>query len=404
MNRKNKVVLIVFDDLFSGGAFTLTRSIFTSIKPGLSDDIYVLTGVSVNQSLQKDLFPYAKKIISYSIPDVGHPLRFLYIVSHTISSIHALQRRHNITSVITNIVYSAVAAKLYCTIRKIPFMFLYHGALYLEKKSYLQGKISNIRKLKHTIIHWLHWLLQYYVVRFSAVGCFSMFSKKQLEHLFHQKKSNIIRVPLVFHEAATETKIAARAALGIDPATPLAVVPSRIEPRKGQDVLLDALSRLPENMKLTCLVCGPVHPNAVYYFSDLFRVILPKNINVFFTAEKMHEDIRTLYKAADVTLMPSVGLETLGMVTLESLSVGTPVIAFPVGGSEEILKQFPGLLAQNVTPRSLARALVDFFRLPAPLRLSLKKQIKTYIQQSHNSPDTLSDFLKLMRDAAAIHQ
>lgn len=399
MNSKNKVILVVFDDLFSGGAFTLTHSIFSGIKPKLPEDIYVLTGISTNQVLHKELFPYAKKIITYSIPDVGHPLRFLHILIRTIASIHTIQRQYFISAVVTNIVYSAVAAKFYCVVRKIPYIYLYHGALYLEKKSYLQGKISSVRKLKHDAVHLLHWLMQYYIVRFSVVGCFSMFSKSQIRQLFHQNKSRIIRVPFTLHETTLEEKIAARKSLGIDLNTSLIVAPSRIEPRKGQDALLKALSSMPKDIRVTCLLCGPIHPNAVYYFSDLFRTLLPSTVNVFFTAEKTPEDIWMLYKAADATIMPSVGLETLGMVTLESLSVGTPVIAFSVGGSEEILRPFPELLAKHTTPLDLARAIVRFIRLPEHQKQTLKTQIKNYMLRKHDPSHTLSDFRGLMSDA-----
>lgn len=401
MDRKNRVILVIFDDLFTGGAFTLNRAVLSAAQTTLNTDIIVLTGVSPGQTLDPGWFPYAKKIITYTIPDIGHPRRFFHIVSRTIMLIRSIRKKYLLAGVIANIVYSAFAAKLYCSVRGIPYAYFYHGALYLEKKSYVQGKINPLRKIKHSVVHWLHWLLQYLLIQHSAVGCFSSFARHQLSELFHKHEAGIITVPFVYRETTANEKLAARKQLGIDPRIFLLVVPSRIEPRKGQDVLLRALSALPKDMKITVLFCGPVHPNAVYYFSDLLRVSLPDNIHPFFMGERSPNDIRSLYKAADATIMPSVKLETLGMVTLESLSMGTPVIAFPTGGSQEILRHFTGLLAKRPDHDALAAAIQQYLRLPSNQKKLLKNKIKDYIQQSHSAPAATASFKTIMHEAGA---
>ena len=55
------------------------------------------------------------------------------------------------------------------------------------------------------------------------------------------------------------------------------------------------------------------------------------------------------YQAADLTVVPTVALEGFGLVTVESLACGTPVLGTDEGGTGEILRPFrPDLL---VPPR-----------------------------------------------------
>jgi D-inositol-3-phosphate glycosyltransferase len=72
------------------------------------------------------------------------------------------------------------------------------------------------------------------------------------------------------------------------------------------------------------------------------------------------------YSAADVLVVPSL-YESFGLVGLEALACGTPVVATPVGAMESILQQ--GRTGQVVTqpePRLLADAIEAF--LPSKAR------------------------------------
>ena len=54
------------------------------------------------------------------------------------------------------------------------------------------------------------------------------------------------------------------------------------------------------------------------------------------------------YRAADVTLIPSLG-ENLPYVALESLACATPVVAFPIGGMPQIIGQNErGIVCSNI--------------------------------------------------------
>ena len=78
-------------------------------------------------------------------------------------------------------------------------------------------------------------------------------------------------------------------------------------------------------------------------------------------------DLPLAYRAADLTVVPSVAFEGFGLVTVESLAAGTPVLVTPVGGLPEIVR---GLSGDFVLPNSEAGSIAD--RLTAILQGRLK--------------------------------
>jgi glycosyltransferase involved in cell wall biosynthesis len=65
---------------------------------------------------------------------------------------------------------------------------------------------------------------------------------------------------------------------------------------------------------------------------------LELNGNIIFCGQKQQKELPAIYKAADVFLLPT-SYEIFGMVVLEALAYGTPVIATPQAGPLDILKK-----------------------------------------------------------------
>jgi glycosyltransferase involved in cell wall biosynthesis len=70
------------------------------------------------------------------------------------------------------------------------------------------------------------------------------------------------------------------------------------------------------------------------------------------------EELPWLYRAADLSVMPSVTLEGFGLPTIESLAAGTPVVVTPVGGlPETVLELDPVLVTANCSAQAIADTL-----------------------------------------------
>ena len=76
--------------------------------------------------------------------------------------------------------------------------------------------------------------------------------------------------------------------------------------------------------------------------------------SIIFAGLVKHEGLPYFYSAADVCVIPSY-YESFGLVALESLACGTPVVATKVGGAESIIRHGQtGFLVNDNEPRRLA--------------------------------------------------
>jgi len=130
------------------------------------------------------------------------------------------------------------------------------------------------------------------------------------------------------------TSAVARAALGLDEG-PLLLYVGRIAPIKGLATLLDAVARLSARIPgLRLLVVGgeadePLDGHEI----TLRRRTAALGIDgaVRFVGAQPQHALRDFYGAADALVLPSY-YESFGMVALEAMACGTPVIASRVGG------------------------------------------------------------------------
>lgn len=146
-------------------------------------------------------------------------------------------------------------------------------------------------------------------------------------------------------------KESAREHIGMDSRERMILAVGRIDPVKGFDVLLAAmkilLHRRPdlgENICL-CIVGGDVEQTKQQWSRELkklddLRSSLHLTTTVRFVPPQPQEELPYYYSAADVVVMPS-HYESFGMVALEAIACGTPVIATDVTGISHILKEVP---------------------------------------------------------------
>ena len=130
----------------------------------------------------------------------------------------------------------------------------------------------------------------------------------------------------------------------------------RIEPLKGIDRLLMALAYLEDMRGLRLLIIGGDGHNQ----SELERLQrLSQGLGlqdaVSFLGVIKQEELPRFYSAVDVCVVPS-HYESFGLVTLESLACGTPVVSTRVGAAESIIRQGEtGYVIADNSPQHLAQ-------------------------------------------------
>lgn len=113
---------------------------------------------------------------------------------------------------------------------------------------------------------------------------------------------------------------------------------------KGLDKLLSALKLLADHKSLKCLIVGKnwLHsPTENAYQKKLHNIIksMPKSVKnrIIFTGYVNHSDINKIYSLSNCVIIPSQVEEAFGVVALEAMTMGVPVIASNSGGLPEVL-------------------------------------------------------------------
>jgi D-inositol-3-phosphate glycosyltransferase len=150
---------------------------------------------------------------------------------------------------------------------------------------------------------------------------------------------------------------AARAALDVPPG-PLLLYVGRIAPIKGLETLLDAVGCLRGAgipARLT-VIGGETDEPVDGHEADVRRRVAALGLGdaVRFVGAQPQERLREWYVAADVTVLPSY-YESFGMVALEAMACGSPVVASRVGGLQSTVRDgVTGLLVPEGDPCALA--------------------------------------------------
>lgn len=135
----------------------------------------------------------------------------------------------------------------------------------------------------------------------------------------------------------------------------------RLSPIKGADRLLQAMSCLKGRNGMRLVVVGgdDVQTPASQKLRGLSRELGLQDA-VEFAGRVEHEKLPPYYCAADVVVLPS-HYESFGLVALEALASGTPVVATAVGAMDTIIRQGEsGEIVANGSPLLLAAAIDRF--------------------------------------------
>ena len=111
------------------------------------------------------------------------------------------------------------------------------------------------------------------------------------------------------------------------------------------------------------------------------------------------EQLPLCYRGANFSVVPTVALEGFGLVVVESLAAGTPVLGTPIGGIPEILRPFSeDLVLEGVAPKQLASGIIEV--LSNDRILPTSKACLDYVQKNYNWQE-ISQRIKLVYQKAS---
>ncbi len=124
----------------------------------------------------------------------------------------------------------------------------------------------------------------------------------------------------------------AREKLGIRDGERIILFVGRIEPLKGIDILISAAAQLHDDENFKVLIVGgdaTIDAQTAELRAQADSLGIDHHIS--FVGAVEHEDLPLYYNAADVCVVPSY-YESFGLVAVEAMACGTPVVASRVGG------------------------------------------------------------------------
>ncbi|MEM3958453.1 MAG: glycosyltransferase family 4 protein [Thermoproteota archaeon] len=204
------------------------------------------------------------------------------------------------------------------------------------------------------MIHQIEWWLTY---ESWKVVCCSNYMKEEVVRFFNTPPDKILVIPngvdkTQFDHYSCQRGFRSRYAADQEK---IILFVGRLVPEKGVNVLLGAMpSVLNSHPEAKLVVVGEG-----YYKEELMRIAGKLSISpkVYFTGYVDDDTLKMLYKCASVAVFPSL-YEPFGIVALEAMASGVPIIVSDVGGLSEIVENnFNGLKVEANNSVSLSRAI-----------------------------------------------
>jgi len=132
----------------------------------------------------------------------------------------------------------------------------------------------------------------------------------------------------------------------------------RLERRKGIVYLLNAFARVKKELpNVRLVIAGP----GVALKPRLKSIIASRKIkDVVFLGKVSDEDLPKYYRSADLFCAPATGRESFGIVLLEAMASGTPVVATAIDGYQNVITDGRnGVLARRKNDKDLAEKLIS---------------------------------------------
>jgi glycosyltransferase involved in cell wall biosynthesis len=181
------------------------------------------------------------------------------------------------------------------------------------------------------------------------------------------------------------------------PDRPLALYIGRLAENKGFDVFIKAMGMLPD--RVNGMIVGNLDESNEAGIRRQFRQAGCEH-RMSMRPWASRDEIRGLINQASVMVFPSLWAETLGIVGLESLACGVPVVASDVGGAREwLLPGKTGVLVAPGDPRQLADGILAIIESPE-LQQSYGRQGIQLIRERFLAEHHVSKLLAVYREAA----
>lgn len=194
-----------------------------------------------------------------------------------------------------------------------------------------------------------------------------------------------------------QSKQEARQIFGWPTDRPIVFCLRRLAKRMGLEELVLAIAELKRRDNNFLLLIGGRGQLDSVLKSQIEQLGLQENVRIL--GPIAESDLALAYRAADFSIVPSQSLEGFGLITLESLAAGTPVLVSPIGGLPEIVSP---LDPQLIMPSPAAADIADSMHAvlsqatPLPTADECQRYVRTHFDWSVIAPQVLEVYQEAM--------
>jgi glycosyltransferase involved in cell wall biosynthesis len=203
------------------------------------------------------------------------------------------------------------------------------------------------------------WLLQKTVGRYARKHAPRAIAKTEMarQRLLGQGFKSVEAIPigLDIGKFTNSRTVVWRERLGLSEATKIILYVGIIEQRRNVDFLIRVIERVRHREPNVCMVVVGEGPQRESCEELVAQFGLKKH--VVFTGRVPQDELPSLYQSSELFVLPSDS-EIVGMVMLESLHFGTPVLASKTAGSLDIVDERCGVVFDSLDEEQWADAEV----------------------------------------------
>jgi len=273
--------------------------------------------------------------------------------------------------------FTTLLSVIVCRIKKRPIVLSYHG---IYKSN---GIISFLTKIYEMIF------LKFIVNSVKSIIVPSEFSKKEIIENYKVPRSKVIRIPnfLTFGNLKTRLNFKKKYKL-----KKYILFVGRFSVEKGLEYLLKSFRLILKRKEGIKLVIIGGKRGYIKIISELIKNFgLEKN--VILLSNVSDEEVYSAFKFAELVVIPSI-YEPFGIVALEAMYFGKPIVAFRIGGIGEIVKNgLNGILVEERDIEKLSEAISKVLS-DGDLRKRFRKNSKMFVKkfESRNFIELINGF------------
>lgn len=280
--------------------------------------------------------------------------------------------------------------------RHIPKLYHFHSSWFQEeKKEYIHKKEVQKPPLVFNLILLIMKGIEYFMLSNAQnIVVLSDYSRALVMDLFGIPKEKIIKIVggvdgSVYFPATEKKKV--RDSLGLPQDKIVLFTVRALIARTGIEELIEAFSQVVKKRNDIVLVIGGKGRLRERIEEMVQRRKLGNEVQLvgFISSEKLP----SYYQAADIFILPTQEQEGFGLVTVEALASGTPVLGTPVGATKEILEDLDSrLLFDSAKQEDIAKGILFWLQRPEQLE-GIRQRCRDYVM-SHYSWDTAAHDLE----------